>query len=160
MEVLLQAHPEDMKEFPQGSGDAAWETLFPPAHLAFPAVYPKGASNCPSCPESFWFLITLTIPRLLPSLEAALLSAFSLLPCIPFPFWKQHLLHCKTHLPTHTFWCFHPSVLKAWWGLPKWLRGKESDCQCRRCGFDLWSRKIPHALEQLSPCTTTIELAL
>ena len=24
-------------------------------------------------------------------------------------------------------------------------------------GFDLWSRKIPHALEQLSPCTRAME---
>ena len=29
------------------------------------------------------------------------------------------------------------------WGLPWWLSGKESTCQCRRCGFDPWSRKIP-----------------
>ena len=27
-------------------------------------------------------------------------------------------------------------------------------------GFDLWSRKIPHAVEQLSPCATTIESVL
>ena len=30
--------------------------------------------------------------------------------------------------------------------LPRWLSGKESACQCRRykrCGFDLWVRKIP-----------------
>ena len=25
---------------------------------------------------------------------------------------------------------------------PKWLSGKESACQCRRCGFDPWVRKI------------------
>ena len=30
-------------------------------------------------------------------------------------------------------------------------------CQCRRHGFDLWSRSIPHAVEQLSPCTTTTQ---
>ena len=31
-------------------------------------------------------------------------------------------------------------------GLPKWLRGKESACQCRRCRklmFNLWVRKTP-----------------
>ena len=27
--------------------------------------------------------------------------------------------------------------------LPKQLRGKESACECRRCGFDPWVRKIP-----------------
>ena len=28
-------------------------------------------------------------------------------------------------------------------GLPWWLSGKESTCQCRRRGFDPWVRKIP-----------------
>ena len=28
-------------------------------------------------------------------------------------------------------------------GLPWWLSGKESACQCRRCGFDTWAGKIP-----------------
>ena len=28
-------------------------------------------------------------------------------------------------------------------GLPKWLRGKKSTCQCRRCRFNSWVRKIP-----------------
>ena len=32
-------------------------------------------------------------------------------------------------------------------GLPWWLSGKESTCQCRRYVFDPWSRKIPHATE-------------
>ena len=45
-------------------------------------------------------------------------------------------------------------------GLPWWLSGKDSACQCRRRGFNPWSRKIPHALEQLSPCTTATEPVL
>ena len=28
-------------------------------------------------------------------------------------------------------------------GLPRWLSSKESDCQCRRCGFDPQVGKIP-----------------
>ena len=28
-------------------------------------------------------------------------------------------------------------------GLPRWLSGKESACQCRRRGFDPWVGKIP-----------------
>ena len=32
---------------------------------------------------------------------------------------------------------------KSKWGLPWWLSGKESVCQCRRCGFDPWVGKIP-----------------
>jgi len=43
-------------------------------------------------------------------------------------------------------------------GLPWWLSGKESACQCRRHQFDPWSGKIPHATEQLSPCATTTAL--
>ena len=32
-----------------------------------------------------------------------------------------------------------------------------SACQCQRHGFEPWSQKIPHAVEQLRPCTTTTE---
>ena len=42
-------------------------------------------------------------------------------------------------------------------GLPWWYSGLESACWCRGHGFDPWSRKIPHAVEQLSPCATTME---
>ena len=28
-------------------------------------------------------------------------------------------------------------------GLPWWLSGKESSCQCRRRGFDPWFGKVP-----------------
>ena len=45
-------------------------------------------------------------------------------------------------------------------GLPWWLNDNESACQCRRSGFDPWSRKIPHAAEQLNPGATTIEPVL
>ena len=38
-------------------------------------------------------------------------------------------------------------------GFPWWLSGKESACQGRRHGFDPWSRKMPHAKEQLDLCT-------
>ena len=30
---------------------------------------------------------------------------------------------------------------------------KKSACQCRRHGFDPWSGRILHAVEQLRPCT-------
>ena len=42
-------------------------------------------------------------------------------------------------------------------GLPWWHNGWESACQCRGHGFEPWSGKIPHAAEQLGPCTTTTE---
>ena len=34
-------------------------------------------------------------------------------------------------------------------GLPRWLNGRESTCQCRRPGFDLWVGKIPWRRERL-----------
>ena len=45
-------------------------------------------------------------------------------------------------------------------GLPTWSSGKEFACQCRGHGFDPWSGKIPHAVEQLSLCATSIEPVL
>ena len=36
--------------------------------------------------------------------------------------------------------------------LPQWLSDKESTCQCRKCGFDPWVRKIPWKRKwQLTP---------
>ena len=43
---------------------------------------------------------------------------------------------------SNAFWkVFHMRI-----GLPRWLSGKKSTCQCRscrRCGFDSWVGKIP-----------------
>ena len=41
-----------------------------------------------------------------------------------------------------------------------WLSGGKSARQCRRHGFDPWSRKMPHVMEQLSLCATTTEPVL
>ena len=56
--------------------------------------------------------------------------------------------------------CFHASI--SWWskswfgesenwqqGLPWWLSGKESACQCRRYGFNPWVTKSPWRREWL-----------
>ena len=43
--------------------------------------------------------------------------------------------------------------------LPWWRSGWESACQCRRHGFEPWSGKIPHAMEQLGPWATATEPA-
>ena len=42
-------------------------------------------------------------------------------------------------------------------GLTWWHSGQESACQCRGHRFNPYSGKIPHAVEQLSPRTTTTE---
>ena len=52
------------------------------------------------------------------------------------------------------------SVSESKWilnGLPWWSSGWESTCQCREHRFDLWSRKIPRATGQPSPCSTATE---
>ena len=40
-----------------------------------------------------------------------------------------------------------------WTGLPLWLSGEESACQCRRCRFDLWVGKIPLEKEMATHST-------
>ena len=51
-------------------------------------------------------------------------------------------------------------LLKVDLGLPWWLSGKESSCQCRRHRFNPWFGKTPQATEQLSQCVTTTEPVL
>ena len=36
-------------------------------------------------------------------------------------------------------------------GLPRWLSGKESTCQCRRCSFDPWIGMIPWRRKRQPP---------
>jgi len=38
------------------------------------------------------------------------------------------------------FFFFKSFIMLA--GLPRWLNGKESTCQCRRCGFHCWVGKV------------------
>ena len=77
---------------------------------------------------------------------------------------SQHFSQTISGLPFSTLskfgLCKNLSVLKLFLGLPWWLSGKESTCQCKRYGFDPWSGKIAHAAEELSLCTTTIKPAL
>ena len=45
--------------------------------------------------------------------------------------------------------------IKNKFGLPWWLSGNESAHQCRKHGFNIWVRRIPHASEQLTQRATT-----
>ena len=45
------------------------------------------------------------------------------------------------------FQSFYKKYITEHW-LPFWLSGKESACQCRRCGFDPWVRKIARRRKQ------------
>ena len=63
----------------------------------------------------------------------------------------------------HLFFSFKKKIfikVYSWLGLSWWRSGWESTCQCREHGFDPWSGKIPHAAEQISPCTATTEPVL
>ena len=51
-------------------------------------------------------------------------------------------------------------AIKCFIGLPLWLSGKESVWVCRKPRFHPWSKKIPHAAEQLSLRATSIESML
>ena len=54
-------------------------------------------------------------------------------------------------------WIWAKRISRIFMGLPWWLSGEESTCQCRRHRFDPWSGKIPHAKQQPNSCTTTSE---
>ena len=59
------------------------------------------------------------------------------------------------------FFClFFKSPQKKTAGLPWWQSRWDSACQRRGYRFDLWSRKIPHATEHLSPCHNSWAYAL
>ena len=96
----------------------------------------------------------------------------------PLPFMFLSSTGVPSPLDTGLWWfrltVTPPTIANVYWGpqtwwlsplrstpvLPRWLRGTECTCQCRRHRFDPLSRKIPHATEQLSPCTTTTEPVL
>ena len=68
--------------------------------------------------------------------------------------------HGRRNLAGYSPWaCRESDVTEAvvFKELPWWLSGKESTCQCRGHWFNPWSRKIPHAMGQLSLCATTPE---
>ena len=74
-----------------------------------------------------------------------------------WPIDSSHSTYCSLMLLTpHS----HQPSKVMHFRLPWWLSGKESTCQCKRHRFNPSSGKIPHAAEQLSLCTTTIEPVL
>ena len=66
-------------------------------------------------------------------------------------YMKSHLTYCQINDVIK-------EINKAGTSLvAQWLA---STCRCRGHGFDPWLGKIPHAMEQLSPCATTTEPVL
>ncbi|XP_055257161.1 T-complex protein 1 subunit zeta-2 isoform X2 [Moschus berezovskii] len=73
---------------------------------------------------------------------------------------KKQLLHSCTVIATNIL--LVDEIMRAevpCLGLLWWLGGQESACECRRHPLP-WSGKIPHAAEQLSPCSTAVEPVL
>ena len=67
---------------------------------------------------------------------------------------QKHMKRCSVAL----FIMKMPNKTKGL-GLSWWSSGEESACQCRRHKCDPWFRKIPRAVEQISPCATTTKPA-
>ena len=77
--------------------------------------------------------------------------------CPTVCFYQKGFFHLK-----YILYVKHSHIIdvKKSTGLLWWLSGKESVCQCRTHGFNSWSEKLPHAVEQLSPCVATTEPVL
>ena len=71
-----------------------------------------------------------------------------------FPIWISassgwECLGCShSFTPSTHHGAWYISSTKKVIGLSWWFSGKESACQCRRCGFDLWVGKIPWRRKQ------------
>ena len=58
--------------------------------------------------------------------------------------WYFHILHNKDNaILTFKFVIKIKKVIQLLWGLPRWRNGKSLPANFRRCGFDLWIRRIP-----------------
>ena len=53
-----------------------------------------------------------------------------------FPYWRVQ----GESVTVHWIYLLSPRIVK---GLPRWLSNKGPSCQCWRCGFNRWVRKIP-----------------
>ena len=64
---------------------------------------------------------------------------------IQFVLIESQINGISLHRIIHTISVFHLLIIRYVW-IPRWLRGKESACQCRRgkrCNFNTWVRKNP-----------------
>ena len=102
--------------------------------ICWPLTWAESVPTCPMCDETTEVLLMGSPPG----------PTFA------------HGVKCGA-CPLVFFWHLFRNVT---FGLPWWLGGKESTCQCGRHEFYLWSGKIPHSAGQLSPCVTTTEPAL
>ena len=106
-----------------------------------------------SHPDAILKVVLKSFPCLAPRIMAARLVPF-------IPLQKQEIggfLPRVTDPRENTYRRVHS--IKIWHsGLPWWCSGWESACQSRGHGFHLWSGKIPHAAQQLSPWPQLLSL--
>ena len=122
----------------------------------------------------FWgHRITTEVPRSSLALPlTSLVTVFWSSPCIPIwlliLFWVLHISFqwkilqssSNTSYPKLVIQLFKllekKKVKQTLRGFPWWYSGWEVTCQCRAHGFNPWSGKVSHALEPLSPSTTSM----
>ena len=115
--------------------------------------------SSPRCPQNTW----TSESRLLhttPSLNST--SKEQVAPMFQIKFlWAQKRKGLNTYVMNPTVgkgtgpWKTGPAPL----GLPRWLSGKESTCQCRRRSFDPWVEKIPWRMKWQSTLVSLPEKA-
>ena len=95
--------------------------------------------NCTSCHISFY----MGVSNLTNDIPVGYMNYHSIFGCMILIF----ILDYKLFLSRAVSFALSPSsefnLVSLEVGLPRWLSGKESPCQCRRCEFDPWVGKIP-----------------
>ena len=94
---------------------------------------------------------------------------------VPAAGLRIYHLHCNSHKKLNALYsvslqlqsytsqgdfCFSNHMKNKYWGFLGDSVVKHPPSNAGDTGFDPWFRKIPHAMEQLSPCATTIEPVL
>ena len=131
--------------------------LFPPLQSWLPR--PAGADRC-HCKRKVTSQTTWPSHNYHLDPIATFIFTLSFQTTETFPLSQSTKMASATVSGTHLANKFNecPSVLIYFISRPWWLSSKESGCKCRRHRFNPWPRKIPHALEQLSPCATLLSL--
>ena len=134
-------------------GEKVWSVLLP-----LLAYYPSQISMCSPASHFLGFKKTL-LQREISFKEGELTHTKDTLAAS----WDFLLGSKRTREgePTvfHATSCDSENHLLYHWGhIAHLYSGEESTRQCRRHGFNPWSRKTPHATEQLSLCTIITEV--
>ena len=117
-----------------------WGTRTPNSEKEAAPCFSPSSGWCPEALGSLWLVDTPPCLCLPSSCRLACLSSYDLYPRS----WGTGSRACSNPILDGL-------------GLRRWNSAKETPFQCRGHGFDLWSRKIPHARGKQSPCAATPE---